>query len=301
MNVNSYLNYSQPLLVEAFNHQRFKGSYFLTGLVTKLDENKQPFWVVTLSDATGFLKIYCRDQTCIAEKLHPQSFVDIEASIDSRGKVPYFRCKLIQPSTIDLSRPKRLSQLPMALCEKPDSLITLLELTDSIEQPLLVEFVINVLTQPSVGLQFIQCPASANHHHNYVGGLLEHSVEVASQLAIELENNIQERDLAIVAALFHDIGKTQTFTSNGKRSAIGYVVDHNDLTLEVCAPALKVLNAKHAGLANALRHAWTCASDGSRYGFKAKTETAKLLKRFDHQSALSATKATNSIKEINAI
>ncbi|MGS2719332.1 HD domain-containing protein [Paraglaciecola aestuariivivens] len=293
MIVNNYAHYSQPLLADTFNHHRFKGSYYLIGFVAKIDKNGQQFWEITLSDATGLLKIYCRDQSCIVEKIKPQSLVDVEACADNRGKVPYFRCKFIQASTLDLSRPRAISQLPMTLCEKPEALIALLQLIDSISQPLLVEFVTNVLTQPHIGLQFIRCPASANHHHNYVSGLLDHSVEVASKLSVELENNHQERDLAIVAALFHDIGKTQTFTPCGQRTAIGYVVDHNDLTLEICAPALKILNTKHAVLANKLRHAWTCASEGSRYGYKAKTLTARLLKRFDRQSAVSAINATN--------
>lgn len=285
----------QPLLHDAYNHRRFKGCYYLTGFVARIDDVKEPFWVITLSDASGDLRVYCRDQTCIAEGLSPQTLVDVEVSIDYRGIEPYFRCKLIQASTVDLSRPKQISQLPTALCQKPDALQLLLELIDSIAEPLLEEFITNVVTQPDIGLKFIQCPASANHHHSYPSGLLEHSVEVAQKLAKALRNNAQERDLAIVAALLHDIGKTQTFTSDGNRSAIGYIVDHNDLTLEVCAPALKILHAKHAGLANRLRHAWTCASPGSRYGFKAKTLTANLLKRYDRQSALNATKATNLI------
>lgn len=296
MSANSYARYSQPLLVDVFNHQRFKGSYYLMGFLAKLDENKQPFWVITLSDATGFLQVYCRDHTCIADNLQPQSLVDVEASVDYRGKEPYFRCKFIQASSVDLSRPKRLSQLPVALCNKPSALIALLEIVDSLTEPLLVEFVMNVLTQPQIGLRYIQCPASANHHHNYSGGLLEHSVEVAMKLKNELDSNSQECDLAVVAALLHDIGKTQTFTPNCKRSAIGYVIDHNDLTLEICAPALRILSTKNAGLANSLRHAWTCASEGSRYGFKAKTPTARLLKRFDRESAINATKVTNVIK-----
>lgn len=294
MKLSTNLQHQQPLLNDAYNHRRFKGSYYLTGFVARIDDVKEPFWVITLSDASGSLRIYCRDQTCIADGLSPQSLVDVEVSIDYRGTEPYFRCKLIQPSTVDLSKPKQISQLPAALCQKPYALQLLTEIIESISDPLLEEFVINVLTQHDIGLRFIQCPASANHHHNYPGGLLEHSVEVAQKLANELKNNDEERDLAIVAALLHDIGKTQTFTSNGERSAIGYIIDHNDLTLEVCASPLKILHTKHAGLANRLRHAWTCASPGSRYGFKAKTLTANLLKRFDRQSASKATKATKA-------
>jgi len=291
----SIVNNQQPLLCDVYDYKRFKGVYYLTGFVAGIDELKQPFWTVTLSDASGDLRIYCRDQTCIFGTLQPQSLVNVEAGIDNCGKQPYFRCKFIQPSALTVSAPRFLSQLPVALCPRPGALATLIALVDTIEEPLLTECVTNVLLQPNIGLQFIQCPASINHHHSYGGGLLEHSVEVAQEFALHEHRDKQKRDLAIAAALLHDIGKTQTYTSNGDRSAIGYSVDHDDLTLEICAPALRILTAKHAGLANQLRHAWTCASEGSRYGFKAKTPTARLLKVYDRKSAFGNDMAINSI------
>lgn len=285
----------QPLLCDVYNYNRFKGTYYLTGFVARIDLQQEPFWIVTLSDASGDLQIYCRDQSCIFGRLLPQSLVNVEAGIDSSGKQPYFRCKFIQLSALEIGKPKLLSQLPAALCPKPDALNTLVDLVDSIKEPLLKEFVCNVLLQPNIGLKFIQCPASIKHHHNYGGGLLEHSVEVAQDFAMHAQHHSEQRDLAIATGLLHDIGKTQTYTVDGQRTAIGQIINHDDLTLEICASSLQILSVSHAGFANQLRHAWTCESEGSRYGFKAKTPTARLLKVFDRNSASKDYNERNSI------
>ncbi|WP_371194632.1 HD domain-containing protein [Glaciecola sp. SC05] len=275
----------QPLLTYAFNQMRFKGTYFLTRFVVKLDKQSNPFWEVSLSDVSGSLTLYCRDQSCVIGRIQPESLVHIEAQVDTRGVLPYFRCKLIQPCSQPIGSFTYLSQLPSARCAKPDALMDMYTLARSIKHPLLVSFLTKALLQPDVGLRFIQCPASLNHHHNYAGGLLEHSVEIARQLANERTESDDNRDLAIVAALLHDIGKTQTLTPKLSRTSVGSLVDHNDLTLELCAAALSELSKHHAGFANHLRHVWTCATPGARYGFKPKSRIARLLQLYDRMSA----------------
>ena len=78
---------------------------------------------------------------------------------------------------------------------------------------------------------FIHSPSAINHHHNYVGGNLEHTIGV-----IRLCKNICEiysginRDLVISGAILHDIGKLKEYkttaaidkTSEG--NFIGHIV-----------------------------------------------------------------------------
>jgi 3'-5' exoribonuclease len=276
---------TQIKLTEAFNVSRFKGTYYLVGYVARLDKAGDPFWEITLSDAGGNIKIYCRDEACIYSKLTPQSLVDVEVRSEFTGTHPHFRCKFIQMIAVSIENTQSLSQLPASLCPIPYALTELMELVESISTKCLRDFVKQVLLQPSIGIRFIQCPGSLNHHHNYEGGLLMHCLEVASRFAHDDALQVIERELGIVASLLHDIGKTQTLTPNQNRSDLGFLVDHNQLTLEVCAPALHVLAKTHQGHANHLRHVWTCASEGARYGFKAKTPLAHLLKTYDRASA----------------
>jgi 3'-5' exoribonuclease len=81
--------------------------------------------------------------------------------------------------------------------------------------------------------------ASANGHHAYLGGLLEHTVAVAS-LALELCNLHPrlDRDLLLAAALLHDLGRTREFTYGAEiaRSEEGRLLGHVELTLRLLAP-----------------------------------------------------------------
>jgi 3'-5' exoribonuclease len=75
-------------------------------------------------------------------------------------------------------------------------------------------------------------------HHAYLGGLLEHTVAVAT-LALELCTVHQrlDRDLLLTAALVHDVGKTREFTYGAEiaRSEEGRLLGHVELGLRLLA------------------------------------------------------------------
>jgi 3'-5' exoribonuclease len=81
--------------------------------------------------------------------------------------------------------------------------------------------------------------ASAGNHHAYLGGLLEHTVAVAS-LALELctQHPRLDRDLLLSATLLHDLGKTREFTYGAEiaRSEEGRLLGHVELGLRLLAP-----------------------------------------------------------------
>jgi 3'-5' exoribonuclease len=279
----THINKHQPLLADAYAIPRLKGNYFLTGFSTRIDANKQPYFILQVSDCSSTVNLFCRDLSCISGDLQPQTMTSIEARACDVGKGPYMHLKYAESaSNVAL---KSVVQLPEKLVVQQEHLVKLIDIVLSIETQELLEFVNNVLFLGDTGLRFIQCPASLNYHHNYAGGLLEHSVEVCCSAIAQSKLQGAERDLAIIAGLLHDVGKTRTFTSDGKRTDIGWLIDHQALTLEVCAPALKKLSLTHSNYANELRHAWTCASPGARYGFKAKTDLAKQLRNWDNKSA----------------
>jgi 3'-5' exoribonuclease len=75
-------------------------------------------------------------------------------------------------------------------------------------------------------------------HHAYLGGLLEHTVAVAT-MALELctLHPRLDRDLLVCAAIVHDIGKTREFAYGAEieRSAEGRLLGHVELGLRVIA------------------------------------------------------------------
>ncbi len=77
--------------------------------------------------------------------------------------------------------------------------------------------------------EFKKAPAAMVHHHNYVGGLIEHTYNVARicevLCAFYPELN---RDLLITAALLHDIGKlpAYVYTTSIEQSDDGRFIGH---------------------------------------------------------------------------
>jgi 3'-5' exoribonuclease len=83
--------------------------------------------------------------------------------------------------------------------------------------------------------------AALARHHAYLGGLLEHTVAVAT-MALELCTVHQrlDRDLLLTAALVHDLGKTREFTYGAEiaRSQEGRLLGHIELGLRLLDPHL---------------------------------------------------------------
>lgn len=81
--------------------------------------------------------------------------------------------------------------------------------------------------------KYIKAPAAKSNHQAYLGGLLQHSVEVA-----EMAADIYERDqthinlnLLITACLLHDVGKIKEYEYEKKidRTTIGKLIGHTSL------------------------------------------------------------------------
>jgi 3'-5' exoribonuclease len=82
----------------------------------------------------------------------------------------------------------------------------------SIKNNQLKDFLLLFFDKPSFVKDFTNSPSAMTHHHNYVGGNLEHTIGV-----VRLCNNICEmypiinRDLLITGAILHDVGKLKEY------------------------------------------------------------------------------------------
>jgi 3'-5' exoribonuclease len=81
-------------------------------------------------------------------------------------------------------------------------------------------------------------PARSSVHHAFLGGLLEHTVAVAT-MAVELcaVHPRLDRDLLLCAALVHDLGKTREYAYGAEitRTTEGRMLGHVELGLRVIA------------------------------------------------------------------
>jgi 3'-5' exoribonuclease len=109
-------------------------------------------------------------------------------------------------------------------------------LADEVRDPGFSALLANLLGDAALRAAFRRSPCTRAGHHAYLGGLLEHTVAVAT-LALEtctLHPRL-EQDLLITAALVHDIGKTREFTLGAEIGLTdeGRLLGHVELGLRI--------------------------------------------------------------------
>lgn len=131
-------------------------------------------------------------------------------------------------------------------------------LVHSLRNRTLRELLGRLFRQPKLRRAYREAPAAQRMHHPYLGGLLEHSVEVArlcDAMARTLPN--LDRDLLVTAALLHDIGKIDEIDYTTPRFAStrsGGMLGHVFLGTQQVYQILSDIPACPDGLADALCH-----------------------------------------------
>jgi 3'-5' exoribonuclease len=128
-----------------------------------------------------------------------------------------------------------------------------------------------LLGDAALRAQWRRAPCTRAGHHAYLGGLLEHTVAVAT-LALEacqLHPRLNS-DLLICAALVHDLGKTREFAYGAEvtLSEEGRLLGHLVLGQQLLEPRMTGLEpAKRLALLHCvLTHHGADAAPGRRFG-----------------------------------
>lgn len=90
--------------------------------------------------------------------------------------------------------------------------------------------------------RFRSCPASQSYHHSYLGGLIEHTVAVATLCgALSSTYPTLDRDLVVTAALLHDLGKIEelSYDTAIEYTDCGRLVGHVVLSVQILKDALR--------------------------------------------------------------
>jgi 3'-5' exoribonuclease len=232
----------------------FEGEYRIIEIDARETSGGRGYLAMRIADMSGVLKVYVWQDRC---KGHPESVNQMDC-VRLHGELRYFHDKWIADAvdlevlTTPIDDPVRL--LPADCCPLPNGLERLRTLVESITIEELRDFALVALSNDSLVLPFVKVPASLNHHHNEPDGLLAHSLECAEQLGSFSQFPQYVRELGIIAALFHDLGKTRTMTQDMTRTMTGYLLDHDVLTLELLSGPLTVLDMKWPDGGLALRY-----------------------------------------------
>jgi len=87
------------------------------------------------------------------------------------------------------------------------------EYVDSIQNEYLAQLLKSIFGNKQILNLFISSPAAKGWHHNYAGGLLEHTLAVTKICAFGCDLYPVDRDLMITGAILHDLGKIYEYDS----------------------------------------------------------------------------------------
>ena len=143
-----------------------------------------------------------------------------------RGTKELHLKRLIPLEESDLSRFRRTSKHSPS-----DMYETLLHIIRGIQDTDMREALINLIEADKP--KILTCPAAKSNHHAYVGGWLEHTLEVIDYSLVSSEG---DKDILIAGALLHDIGKLKSYEWKGiaiEETNAGQLLGHIGIGLNV--------------------------------------------------------------------
>ena len=204
------------------------------------------------------------------------------------GRVDRFRDRLqLDVRSLEPAADRDAADLTPAMRRDADELDGFLEfLADEISHPGLAAVVRRFLADDRFRARLRELPASPDLHHDYAGGLLEHTVAVATLCRDTANVHARLRgDLLVAAALLHDAGRTEELGRAPvfRPTEEGRLLGHVQL-------AIRLVEQRSDGLERAvlaeLVHAIAVHHDGRA----ARTAEAAVLYHANQLDAVAATK-----------
>jgi 3'-5' exoribonuclease len=194
----------------------FLGFLLAQEVAYKTSSRGTDYLELTLSDSTGRIKAFLWDLRAIEgemELIQPDSFLKLKGAVtvfNSRIQLKLDKVRFAEDTEI----PDMSSFFPIAERGIDEMLAELDGLIDSLKDPWLKQLTTAMLKgDTELRALFAKAPAAKHLHHVFLGGLLTHTLSVASmaEKACGHYKNMN-RDLVLAAVLLHDLGKTAELT-----------------------------------------------------------------------------------------
>ena len=210
---------------------------YLIGSASQLQAKNGPFWRLELKDASGDL------EARIWSPLS-QQFAEIPSGViaEVEGRAESFRDKLqVNVNALRVLSPEETASVDtsvfMASSSRPPQ-----EMLDELEALCRKEFtykpwrkfILSVLEDEAIRVPLLNAPAAKSVHHAWVGGLLEHTLSVAT-LCLRFCDHYPDldRQTLLAGAICHDLGKIWEFSGGlaNDYTDAGRLVGHINLCL----------------------------------------------------------------------
>jgi 3'-5' exoribonuclease len=195
---------------------RVKAIFLISKRWLLTTRNGKPYAKLMLSDKTGeILGIIWDDASQKISGIELGDIVGIKASAESYENRLQLRVEDIrrfEEKDVDMSGLIPTTSRDMvSMMEEFDRIVLSLK---NNHLKLLIE---RIFGREGLRDAFMKAPAAKGIHHNYIGGLLEHTLTILKAIEALLPVYIHvelNRDMLIIGAILHDMGKIQEYSYN---------------------------------------------------------------------------------------
>jgi|Deesub1362A_J573_1020465.scaffolds.fasta_scaffold00154_65 3'-5' exoribonuclease len=202
----------KKIFVKELEKGEFEDIFIVNRIKKKERKDGGFFYELYISDKTGEMKGYVFDNIAEFEKKLKEGVYQVKGEArELYGEIVFTLKELKKARDVEIkdlfpSSPREIDRMVNNL----ENIIT------DIQNPHLKKLLDYFFNDPEIRENFINAPAAKKMHHAYIGGLLEHTlnvVEIAESLAESLSRMYSglSKDILITGALLHDIGKIKTY------------------------------------------------------------------------------------------
>ena len=130
------------------------------------------------------------------------------------------------------------------------------DLVSGVKEPYLQALFVELKKRKDLLDRFFFLPASIGVHHVHIGGLLEHSVNLATMAKGVAPLTRTDEDLLVSGSLLHDIGKVEELTIKGgfSHSDKGRLLGHITLGIMLCDGLIAGIDGFPGYLGDVIKH-----------------------------------------------
>ena len=185
--------------------------YMIVSVINGVSTNGAPYLSLTLQDKTGSIEAKLWDVSTQQEAIaKPGSILEFEADVlKYKGKLQL----RIKSMSIKNQKEYDFSEFVMASeITKSELKLRIQEYVEKVDSPTLRQIVDELFKRK--GEDFYVYPAAAKNHHDYIGGLVTHTLEMC-EIGEAIANLYPQvnRGLLLAGILVHDFGKIEEYVS----------------------------------------------------------------------------------------
>lgn len=228
----------------------FNDSLILSNITQGKTKKNSPYLKVEFTDGDSYIKANIWEATIVSAKklfnTEPSSIIDITGIVSEYEGTKQLEITNIQDSsnTLDYFESNQLAIDDLWLDLNRN--LEILKYSSSLFD------ITNEIIQQNKKL-FCSCPAAIAVHHNYKGGLLEHTLETV--IFSEAITPVHcDRYLVIAGAILHDIGKIRSYQMNGLVAEMTISGKMHDHIIDGCCILETYRTADNTNIIDLLQH-----------------------------------------------